>query len=247
MIRGLFGSSARQAVPFVEPERLENAASLLPAASAPQATSEPETRSYLGGLIKYQRPEAGTGPNALTTIGATLQDVAANLRGDRGGNLEAVQEQFRQRQARAEKESLRKRLEGMIDAQYGDDPEAQALFRADPSAFVEAQLKARQPSVSVERGEDGLYLVDARAGTSKKIQDWQRKAPLGWEWDESGERLRPVENGPYDLDYISNVAGVRREAVVERPMPSRARGGGGGGGRGGGGGSSGLPAGFVLD
>jgi len=230
MLRGLFGSSARQAAPFA-PE-LAGAALNAPAAPAPllanPEAAAPTSRSYLGGLVKYE-PQAGmTGAERMQIIGATLRDIGSGLGGGQGGSLEAVQEGFRARQAKTEKEGLMKRLQQMAGELYPDDEEAQLLFKADPSAFVESRIKAREPDVDYVTRPEGLYRIDKKANKAEMVQEFERSAPSGWEWD--GEKLAPIPGGPYDPNYIGQAAGVRRDAVVSRPTPSRARSGGGGGG-----------------
>lgn len=62
----------------------------------------------------------------------------------------------------------------------------------------------------------------------------------GWEWADADKKTqRPIKGGPYDLDYIGSAAGTRRDEIIKRPTPSRAKAGGGGGGT-----SSGLPPGY---
>lgn len=229
MNRGLFGASARQAMPFVEDELLSAPAPMglaagPPAMGAPRAAPAPGPKSYLGGLIKYQKPEGMTGAQRMALIGATLGDVAAGLQGGQGGGVARVQEQFR---ANGQREKMR----GMMAKLYPDDPEAELMLDLDPSALSRAWLDSKKPvEWETIEADDGIYSVNPRTQESRKLQDVQRRAPSGWEWVDGD--LRPIQGGPYDPAYIGQAAGVRRDAVVSRPLPSRARAGGGGGGRG---------------
>lgn len=236
MLRGLFGSSARQAAPFA-PE-LAGAAPNAPAAPAPllanQEPAAPTSRSYLGGLVKYE-PQAGmTGAERMQIIGATLRDVGSGLGGGQGGSLEAVQEGFRARQAKTEKESLMKRLQQMAGELYPDDEEAQLLFKMDPGKFVDARLKEREPEKPVVVNTRlGPRLYHPKSGEYEKLEDIPDKLPFGWKLDENGDPM-------IDPNFVAGqgqLSNVRAAATAAHRAPPRGRSGGGGGG--GGGGSSG--------
>ncbi|MES3028485.1 MAG: hypothetical protein V4820_11605 [Pseudomonadota bacterium] len=246
MMRGLFGSSARQAAPFA-PE----AQGLMPIqapepllASAGSPDDGPAVREYLGGLVKYEPQQSLNGGDRMRIIGASLRDAGAALQGGQGGSLDSVREDYRVRQDRAQKLALRQRLEAMIDEQYADDPQARAIYRADPQAFISAWQKKQEPTVV--KGKDGIY-ERSEEGDWKRVAEFpedERPAPMGM--------VRNADTGALEWEpgYVEaqgQLSGTRREAVVSRPMPTRARAGGGGGRGSSGGGMSGLPPGFVPD
>lgn len=100
--------------------------------------------------------------------------------------------------------------------------------------------EANQPTYDIT--SRGIY--ENRRGQRptlvEKFPEKERPTPEGAIRDETG---RLVEDPGY-FDFIAKTAGIRRDAVVDRPMPSRAR---AGGGRSAGGAPGGLPAGFTLD
>jgi len=160
-LRGLFGSSARQAIApggsFIgkvgmSPEM--NPAFALGVKEAmgepgemkrpPVAVGNPE-HSYLGGLIRYQRPEGQTGAERMALLGAAMSDAGAALQGGRGDALARVQDGFRKRAAEAQKQAEMANLKALAGELYGDDPEAQLLFAADPESFVKARAERLKP------------------------------------------------------------------------------------------------------
>lgn len=86
--------------------------------------------------------------------------------------------------------------------------------------------EANQPTY--QRGEDGFY--EMRQGVAPrlvtKFPEKERPVSPGWQENPDGT-WSPIKNGPYDPDYIAKTSGIRREAIVDRPMPSRPRSGGG--------------------
>lgn len=232
----MFGSSFRQGRPFVEPEVLPNPA---PVAAAPAVLADPaqaKPREYLGGLIKYAPPK--TGPGGLQTFGATMQDIGASLTGGQGGNLERVQEAYRQRQAEAEKKSVMDRLQAMAGDLYPDDEEAQLLFKADPSAFVEERLKARQPEKPVlVNTRLGPRLYHPKTGEYETLEDIPEKLPFGWSLDENG-------NPQIDPQFVAGqgaLSNARAAATAAHRAPPRGRSGGGSSGGGSPSGASAVP------
>lgn len=240
MNRGLFGAVARRGTPFA-PELAEEGGMALtdqapppaPVVTSSKAPDGPAARSYLGGLIKYQRPEGQSDAQRMALIGAMLSDTAQGLQGGPGGSVARTQDHF-------EQQGRRERARSMVQEMYGDDPQAQLMYDLDPSALSQAWLKSKEkPKSRFVEGPDGIYAINEDTGESRRVQAYQRNAPSGWEWDDAGG-LRPIKNGPYDLDYIGQATGTRRKAVVQNPMPARGRSGGGGGG-----GAPKPPTGFV--
>jgi hypothetical protein len=229
MNRGLFGASARRGVAFAPELEGEGAMGLTDqqprSAEVVTSTKEPAgpaARSYLKGLIKYQRPDGQSDAQRMALMGAMLSDVGQGLGGGHGGAVGRTQERF-------EAQGRQDRARSMMEELYGDDPQAQLMYDLDRSALTQAWLeskKAKKPRLI--EGPDGIYAIDEEAGTSRRVQEYERRAPAGWEWDEAGG-LRPIKNGPYDLEYIGQATGTRRAAVVRQPMPARGRSGGGGG------------------
>lgn len=96
----------------------------------------------------------------------------------------------------------------------------------------------QQPTLyNTRRGIVALDRGGANPRTVYDIPEDPRDPPSGWEVVNG--HLQPIKGGPADPDYIAKISGVRRDAVVSRPTPSRARAGGGSGG------STGLPPGYV--
>lgn len=98
-----------------------------------------------------------------------------------------------------------------------------------------------------ERGEDGYY--EMRQGVAPKLvskfAEKPREAPSGYRWSADGTGLEAIPGGPGDPKVIDLLAGLRREAIVSRPIAARPR--AGGGGRSSASGSTGLPPGFTPD
>lgn len=157
-LRGLFSSSRRMAptagegfTAYADPtldDPITRTLGVDEMKRAPVMAEDPE-RSFLGGLIKYT-PPGDDAPPPLATFGATLADIGAALRGGEGGALARVQEDFRKRAGRRLKLEQDARLREMAARLYGDDPEALALFMADPEAFVKARAEAYKPQTLSE-------------------------------------------------------------------------------------------------
>lgn len=252
-LRGLFGSSVRQAYgdqpdirgtysmsrdvnPAIAARVVDSmggtgaaGGDVGPMKRPPVAVGNPE-RSYLGGLVKYQRPEGQTNAERMALIGATLSDVGSAFRGGEGGSLSRVQEQYR-------KHSQLERLRQMAKQAFPDDPSIEAMMEIDPDVVGQAWLeKHKAPEMTYVEGPDGIYAVNKKSGESRRVQSYPEKADAspGWRKRPDGA-WEPVPGGPYDPAYIAKTAGIRRDEIVSRPMPRT-------GGR-----STGLPSGFVLD
>jgi hypothetical protein len=120
MPRGLFGAKAREAV-------------------AQKPNTNPE-RSYLGGLVKYQRPMGQTGADRMALFGSTLSDVGASLDGRQGGGVAEMQQNMLARQAEQQQAEQMQGFEAAIT-----DPNELAFFRAAPQAYLAAKAKAFEP------------------------------------------------------------------------------------------------------
>jgi hypothetical protein len=172
-MKGLFGSALRAFTPAANPVdgvQVINGIPQptdMPMRGAPQPNLE---RSYLGGLLRYQRPDGQTPQDRMALIGATLGDMGGALNGSGGGNLARVQERFRadrQRQAAS----------GLMGRLFPDDPDAAALADADPSLASEAwQAKHKPEEWKAVEAEDGLYLFNPRTQQTIKKVAWTRKA-----------------------------------------------------------------------
>ena len=99
-----------------------------------------------------------------------------------------------------------------------------------------------------ERGEDGFY--EFRPGQAPKLVSRFAEKPDTSPWIANPDgSLTPRKGGPADPAYISSVGNVRRDILLEKPLPVRS-GGGRGGGRAkpaGGVGTSARPLGAQLD
>ena len=138
MLRGLFGSTARQSKPVPGDASVPTMTPAAPQAPQGQAGAP---RSYLGGLIKYQRPAGQTDAQRMALIGATMRDVGSALGGGSSNNVQTVSDAFRKELEAAERtEKLKLLAEPIIR----DNPQARLLFEADPDGFLsilQEQLK----------------------------------------------------------------------------------------------------------
>jgi hypothetical protein len=99
-MRGLFGSSARGAVPGAidgpyASDAIPDYRITAPEAAVPAFDPAPAnpnaTNSYLGGLIKYQRPAGQTDAERTMLLGAMLKDVGSAFRGGDSDNVAETQ------------------------------------------------------------------------------------------------------------------------------------------------------------
>jgi len=120
MPRGFFGAKAREVV-------------------AQEPNTNPE-RSFLGGLVKYRRPQGQSGADRMALIGSTLSDVGAALDGRQGGGVADMQKQMIAQQAANQQAEQMKGFEASIS-----DPRELAFFRAAPEAYLAAKAKAFEP------------------------------------------------------------------------------------------------------
>lgn len=145
MLRGLFGSSARQA-------GVTDGGAFL--AQADPRLDDPISRT-MGRSVMRRAPvmapeearQTPQGADRLAILGATLQDVGVGIRGGQGGALERVQAGYRARAEKDQAAQLRQQMQDLAASLYGDDPEAQLLFMADPEAFVGARAERLKPRV----------------------------------------------------------------------------------------------------
>lgn len=233
-LRGLFSHSRVQAMKPGAASEITLPDGRKEMMNAPPVNDGNLQHQFLNGAVTYQRPDDAEF-DPLETFGATLQDVAAGLVGREPSALSQLRESALKRQQRAAQRKLAQQL-------YGNDPTAMLAFETDPDSIAKAWVESQRPKKRESyKGEDGIYEKNDD-GVWEKVKSLPRAAPQGWEWSAEGA-LKPTKDGPYDPDYIARVSGVRREAIVQRPMPRAGRSGGGGGGRGG---ATGLPAGFSL-
>jgi hypothetical protein len=233
-LRGLFGSSVRQAYgdqpdirgtyrinPDANPALAAGVVESMggtgaiggdvgPLKRPPVAVGNPE-RSYLGGLVKYQRPEGQTDAERAAIFGAMLSDVGSSLRGGEGGSLARVQAEFRKRAAEAESKVQAQRLKALAGQLYADDPEAQMLFLTDPESFVKARAERLKPQTlsggqtyvdpatgqhytapSVEKFDDRFGYYDPRTGEAR-FSD-----PRGPTYQEETGRMGQQETGRHN-------------------------------------------------
>lgn len=108
----------------------------------------------------------------------------------------------------------------------------------DISGHIEL-LKAARPDLKYFNTSDAIVGVDPATNSAMPLYRDAPKAPtapIGYRW--VGDTLVAIPGGPADPKTVGALSGVRRDAVISRPTPSRARIGAGG---------MKLPAGFVLD
>ncbi len=188
-----------------------------------------------------------TGSDVLMGLGALLSDLS------NGGNS-GMQTVMSLREHRGDQ--MRKQQ------QQAQAMEAFAALQANPNATQADYLKAFAPLMIQQGNFGGLSAAfkqpdeDFRTvpglGVVRLTPDGPQPYELlvpeppkgetvspGWVVQPDGT-WAPKKGGPYDPDYIARASGVRREAIVSRPLPQRARASSGGGG----GGYSGLPPGY---
>jgi hypothetical protein len=151
---GLFGTSARSG----QKER----AAIIDAAATPNPSP---TRSYLGGLVSYQRPQGQTGSDRLQIASGMLSDLGASLDGRQGGNVAAIQRDALARQAAQQAADLKKSFEASIK-----DPQELAFYRAAPAAYLAAKAKAFEP-ISVTGGNTVLNGPKGTFTAPKLVED----------------------------------------------------------------------------
>lgn len=222
--RGLFGSSARDIVPAIQPD---DAPPVAPAASAAPAAAAaaPATRSFLGGLVKYTPVQGQTGADRMQIAGATLRDVAANLGGGQADALAQVQADYRARQEKAKKEGELQRLRDWAKELYPNDPEAQFIFSADPEKLIEQRSEAYAPQKPVVVNTRlGPRLYDPKTKQYEVLEDIPDKVPFGWTRGEDGE----LQVDPNFVAGQGQITNARAAATAAHRAPRRGGGGGGG-------------------
>lgn len=161
--RGMFGSLARQITPFVDDAETPPVRPVAPApvTQAPAPAQAAGPRSFLGGLVKYQRPEGMSDAQRMAMIGATMRDVGAGLQGRDGGAIESMMAARETQRQQAEEQSRMERLRGLVP----DNPLAQLLFALDPKAFGGALAEGLKPQTR----EGGKVYVDPMTGARESV------------------------------------------------------------------------------
>lgn len=199
-----------------------------PMQAPPQTTERPSLLSEAWNWAKS--------PQGMLTIGTGLR----SLGGDQNAGMDAVRigaqlrQEATQRQQQQKTQEDRARVNAALKASYASgqfDPKAlvNALSDADVDlGEIATTARAFEPRRKYVEGPDGIYEIDEDAGTSRRISDFpdeQPNAPSGFRWNETGDGLELI---PGYAEGVGQVSGVRRDAVVDRPMPRQ---GGGRGGR----------------
>lgn len=110
-----------------------------------------------------------------------------------------------------------------------EEEEVLRAFDTDPRGYLEALAAQAERELKVV-GRSVVDMTDpANVREVYTAPGSDPRAPAGYEFGADGE-LRYIPGGPADPAVIGRTSGARRDAVVSRPMPSRARSGGGGGG-----------------
>lgn len=86
-------------------------------------------------------------PSFLATLGAGLRDIGANLNGNEGTALPAIQAQ---RDAANQASLQRQQAYQLAQQLYPDDPKSQLAFAADPKSGLAAFYKAAEPATLSE-------------------------------------------------------------------------------------------------
>ena len=128
-----------------------------------------------------------------------------------------------------------------VGSNYSSSPEGLAAIREKLLAAPEPTLAALAGATNYQfkqTANGGLVAIDPNTAEAKEIYKGQDKLGIGWRYGEDG-RPEYIQDGPADPTYIAKVAGVRRQAVVDRPTKKT-------GGKASSGGMK-LPSGFILD
>lgn len=189
-LRGLFGSSGRQYVNSrpndlrVEAERGSTADRQLGNGAVlkrmPILTPDLETP-------KQERAQK------LQVLGATLQDMGQSFRGGQGGSLSRVQEGWRRRAAQEQAQAQMAQMQGLAGHLYGDDPEAQLLFMADPESFVKARAERFKPQ-TMSGGQTYFDPATGQRVTAPTVEKMDDR--FGFYDPETGEARYSEARGP---------------------------------------------------
>lgn len=117
-------------------------------------------------------------------------------------------------------------------AQYQQQrQEANDLYQRSRDSATDARQERQDSAPKIIETDTMIYGVHPVTGAKLFEQPIPQKAPTapsGYAWaDPDNKALRYIQGGPGDPNVIGTVAGVRRDAVVSRPTPSRARASGG--------------------
>jgi len=166
--------------------------------------------------------------------GAGLRDrMMMALIAAQGDPMAAIQMRQGLRKETTDKAERQRRNEALKAAyQNGKfDPQAYIDGVGDSGDATDAFdiAKVLKPDRRVVSNSRGIYEVED--GQVNALQEFPEEPDVspGWQALPDGT-WAPIKNGPYDPEYIAKVGGVRRDAVVSRPMPRAAGGGRGGGG-----------------
>lgn len=201
--------------------------------SAPQPMTNPNpVREFLGGMVKYQRPNDPE-YNPLSTIGATLQDVAAGLRGGQGGAVEGLQRRSRNRAAeiraemdqKARAEALAGAMgpDGQFDANLYLTTLGQAGIPLDVADIAKAQEAGQQ--YDVLNTSDGPYRYNRASGEGEYQAgplDDQRRQLLEAQIEAAKAEAdrRAAQGGYYDARARQPYAPQRARAAPSNKPPA---------------------------
>lgn len=189
-LRGLFGSSGRQYVNSrpndfrVEAER---------GSVADRQVGDGAVMKRMPTLTPDLETPKQDRAKKWQVIGATLQDVGAGLRGGQGESLARVQEGWRRQAAREQQEANLAQLQQLATSLYGDDPEAQLLFQADPESFVKARAERFKPQ-TMSGGQTYIDPATGRRFTAPTVEKFDDR--MGYYDPQTGEARYSDPRGP---------------------------------------------------
>lgn len=211
---------------------------------------DPETGLSWADRINGMAGVVNEDPNAY----ARLQQIGASRKA-MTAQQDLVNQLFNQRAPAApmQVESGFGGIEGLSIPQVGErvapslnDPQTQqALFKAQAGganiAPIVDMLQATNPQRKFFSTTDGIVSVgpDGKAEVIYADKPPSPSAPAGYRWN--GDALEYIPGGPADPRTVGNMAGVRRDVVVNKPIPRKSN------GRSGSSGGAKLPSGFILD
>jgi hypothetical protein len=211
-----------------------------------QGLLQPPTMEKGPGLLERART---ADPNTGLSFADKLYMLGSAARDEGPDPMKYAQQRRQEAQAGADRG---RRNQAFKAAYQGGkfDPAAYASALGDSNvdpSDIAALTNAFRSKRQILQNAHGIFSADpdAEDGDLQALQEFepQERVSPGFEQQPDGS-WAPIKGGPYDPDYIARTTGVRRDAVVNRPMP---RSSGGRGGRGGSSYAPPLPPGFVME
>ena len=165
----------------------------------------------------------------LSILGATLRDVSNPDQDNLGRMVNRIDDNIAMRQHQQAMDRLRSEV-SPLDGPNGSGTGRARTPQEIQAALLQGQLSglntgaiSQQFQPRLFQTQKGIVSVSPEGKPEVIYSDPETpKASPGWNVQPDGS-WTPVPGGPYDPAYIGRTTGVRRDAVVARPTPSRAR------------------------